>query len=171
MIRECTVEDAERICAVVNEAAEAYRGAIPDDCWHEPYMPIDELRREMASMTFFGWDDPDGQGAGGLVGVMGYQPLGEVTLVRHAYVLSTRQGGGIGGMLLEHLTSMSSGRLPAGRQALLVGTWKAATWAVRFYESHGFRRLGDAESQELLRRYWEIPSRQRETSLVLEMQI
>jgi len=83
--------------------------------------------------------------------------------VRHAYVLSTRQGEGIGGRLLEHLTSMSSGRL-------LVGTWQAATWAIRFYESHGFRRLGDAESQELLRRYWDIPSRQRETSLVLEKQ-
>jgi len=162
MIRECTVEDAERICAVVNEAAEAYRGVIPDDCWHEPYMPLDELRREMAGMTFFGWDDPDGQAASGLVGVMGYQPLGPVTLVRHAYVLSTRQGEGIGGRLLEHLLAMSSGRL-------LVGTWKAATWAVRFYESHGFRRLSDAESQELLRRYWEIPQRQRETSLVLEM--
>ena len=83
--------------------------------------------------------------------------------MRHAYVLSTRQGEGIGGRLLEHLTSMSSGRL-------LVGTWQAATWAIRFYESHGFRRLGDAESQELLRRYWDIPSRQRETSLVLEKQ-
>jgi len=176
LIRECTVEDAERICAVVNDAAEAYRGVIPDDCWHEPYMPLDELRREMAGMTFFGWEDPDGQADGrqdarptrsgieedGLAGVMGYQPLGPVTLVRHAYVLSTRQGEGIGGRLLAHLTAMSSG-------CLLVGTWKAATWAVRFYESHGFRRLGDAESQELLRRYWEIPSRQRETSLVLEM--
>jgi GNAT superfamily N-acetyltransferase len=161
-IRECTIEDAERICFVVNEAAEAYRGAIPEDCWHEPYMALDELRREMAEMRFFGWDDPDGQAARGLVGVMGYQPLGEVTLVRHAYVLSARQGEGIGGKLLAHLTSMPSGRL-------LVGTWKAATWAVRFYESHGFRRLGDEESQELLRRYWEIPQRQRETSLVLEM--
>ena len=157
MIRECTESDAERICFVVNEAAEAYRGVIPDDCWHAPYMPLDELRREMAGMTFFGWDDGDG-----LAGVMGYQPLEGVTLVRHAYVLSTRQGEGIGGRLLDHLTAMSSGRL-------LVGTWKAATWAVRFYERHGLRRLGDAESQELLRRYWDIPQRQRETSLVLEI--
>ncbi len=157
MIQECTVEDAERICFVVNEAAEAYRGVIPEDCWHEPYMPLDELRREMGSMRFFGWDEGDG-----LVGVMGYQPLGEVTLVRHAYVLSTRQREGIGGRLLAHLMAMPSGRL-------LVGTWKAATWAVRFYESHGFRRPGEEESQELLRRYWEIPQRQRETSLVLEM--
>ena len=166
MIRECTIDDAERIAFVVNEGAEAYRGVIPEDCWHEPYMPLNEVRREMGSMTFFGWDDPDPdglrwQGATGLVGVMGYQPLREVTLVRHAYVLSSRQGEGIGSRLLEHLMSMASGRL-------LVGTWKAATWAVRFYERHGFRRLGDAKSQELLHRYWEIPSRQRETSLVLE---
>jgi len=155
MIRECTIDDAERICFVANEAAEAYRGVIPDDCWHEPYMPLDELRRETAGMTFFGWEEN-----GGLVGVMGYQPLEGVTLVRHAYVLSTRQGEGIGGSLIEHLRSMSTGRL-------LVGTWQAATWAVSFYERHGFRRLGNAESQELLRRYWDIPSRQRETSLVL----
>jgi len=162
MIRGCMLDDAERICFVVNQAAEAYRGVIPEDCWHEPYMPLDELRREMTGMTFFGWDGVDG-----LAGVMGYQPLEgslpvRVTLVRHAYVLSTRQGEGIGGRLLEHLMAMSAGRL-------LVGTWKAATWAIRFYERHGFRRLGDAESQELLRRYWEIPQRQRETSLVLEM--
>ena len=170
MIRECTAADAERICFVVNEAAEAYRGVIPDDCWHEPYMPLDELRREMAGMTFFGWDDD------GLAGVMGYQPLEGVTLVRHAYVLSARQGEGIGGRLLDYLVGYppSADRLRPTLQAmssgrLLVGTWQAATWAVRFYERHGFRRLGDAESQELLRRYWDIPSRQRETSLVLEL--
>jgi len=170
MIRECTAADAERICFVVNQAAEAYRGVIPDDCWHEPYMPLDELRREMAGMTFFGWDDD------GLAGVMGYQPLEGVTLVRHAYVLSARQGEGIGGRLLDYLVGYppSADRLRPTLQAmssgrLLVGTWQAATWAVRFYERHGFRRLGDAESQELLRRYWDIPSRQRETSLVLEL--
>jgi GNAT superfamily N-acetyltransferase len=151
----------------VNEAAEAYRGVIPDDCWHEPYMPLDEVRREMGSMTFFGWDSPEANE--GLVGVMGFQPLEGVTLVRHAYVLPARQGEGIGGKLLDYLVghraptlrAMSSGRL-------LVGTWKAATWAVRFYERHGFRRLGDAESRALLRRYWEISERQRETSLALE---
>ena len=183
MIRGCTVADAERICFVVNEAAEAYRGVIPDDCRHEPYMPLDELRREMADMTFFGWDGGDG-----LAGVMGYQPLEGVTLIRHAYVLSTRQGEGIGGRLLQYLVGYSpeAGRrrpdqdgfarrvrspaatLPRSKR-LLVGTWQAATWAVRFYERHGFRRLGDAESQELLRRYWEIPERQRERSLVLEV--
>jgi GNAT superfamily N-acetyltransferase len=156
MIRECSEGDAERIGAVVNAAAEAYKRVIPVDCWHEPYMALDELRREMGNMRFFGWDDGDG-----LVGVMGYQPLGEVTLVRHAYVLPEHQGEGIGSRLLEHLMGLATGRL-------LVGTWKAATWAVRFYERHGFRRLGDGESQELLSRYWEITSRQRETSLVLE---
>ena len=160
MIRECTEEDAERICVVVNEAAEAYRGVIPDDCWHEPYMPLDEVRREMAEMTFFGWDDPGGQ-ADGLAGVMGYQPLEGVTLIRHAYVLPDCQGQGIGGRLLDHLVGY-------GAPTLLVGTWKAATWAIRFYESHGFKRLGDDQSQSLLRRYWHIPARQMETSLVLE---
>jgi GNAT superfamily N-acetyltransferase len=175
MIRECTAADAERICFVVNEAAEAYGGVIPDDCWHEPYMPLDELRREMAGMTFFGWEENDGQDARptrNLVGVMGYQPLEGVTLVRHAYVLPERQGEGIGSRLLEYLVGHGAPTLQgtsSGR--LLVGTWKAASWAVRFYERHGFRRLGDAESQELLRRYWEIPARQRETSLVLEIQI
>jgi len=156
MIRECAAGDAERIHLIVNEAAQAYKGVIPDDCWHEPYMPLEELRREMREMTFFGWDTGDG-----LNGVMGYQPLGDVTLVRHAYVLPERQGEGIGGRLLAHLKGMSTGRL-------LVGTWTANAGAVRFYERHGFRLLADG--QELLRRYWKIPARQRETSLVLGMQ-
>jgi GNAT superfamily N-acetyltransferase len=173
MIRECTAADAERIHFVINEAAQAYKGVIPDDCWHEPYMPLADLRREMREMTFFGWCEDDGQDArptqdaratpdGELVGVMGYQPLGEVTLVRHAYVLPERQGEGIGGRLLAHLKGMSTGRL-------LVGTWTANAGAVRFYERHGFRLLADG--QELLRRYWNIPQRQRETSLVLGMEV
>ena len=190
MIRECTAEDAERICLVVNEAAEkAYKGVIPSDCWHEPYMPLDEVRREMAEMRFFGWDAEGGQDARprrNLIGVMGYQPLGEVTLVRHAYVLSTRQGEGIGGKLLDYLVGYppEAGRrrpdqdgfarrvrspaatLPSSGR-LLVGTWKVNAGAIRFYERRGFRRLGDEESQELLRRYWRISERQRETSLVL----
>jgi len=156
MIRECAAGDVERIHFVINEAAQAYKGVIPDDCWHEPYMPLEELRREMCEMTFFGWDTGDG-----LSGVMGYQPLGEVTLVRHAYVLPERQGEGIGGRLLGHLRGMTRGRL-------LVGTWTANRGAVRFYERHGFRLLADG--QELLRTYWKIPARQRETSLVLGMQ-
>jgi GNAT superfamily N-acetyltransferase len=162
VIRECTAADAERICFVINEAAQSYKGVIPDDCWHEPYMPIDELRREMASMTFFGWDDGDG-----LVAVMGYQPLRDslperVTLIRHAYTLPERQGEGIGGRLLRHLMSMTT-------TTLLVGTWAANAAAIRFYERHGFRLLGEEEGRELLRRYWSIPPRQIETSIVLEM--
>ena len=156
MIRECAAGDAERIHLIVNEAAQAYKGVIPDDCWHEPYMPLEELRREMREMLFVGWDTGDG-----LSGVMGYQPLGEVTLVRHAYVLPERQGEGIGGRLLAHLKEMTGGRL-------LVGTWTANAGAVRFYERHGFRLLADG--QELLKRYWKIPARQRETSLVLGME-
>ena len=156
MIRECRAADAERICFIINEAARAYKGVIPDDCWHEPYMPLDELQREMREMTFFGWDTGDG-----LAGVMGYQSLTGVTLVRHAYVLPERQNEGIGGRLLGHLKGMTGGRL-------LVGTWTANRGAVRFYERHGFRLLADG--QELLRRYWDIPARQRETSLVLGMQ-
>jgi len=157
MIRECTAGDAERIYLIINEAAQAYKGVIPDDCWHEPYMPLAELRREMRQMTFFGWDTGEG-----LSGVMGYQSFpGRMALVRHAYVLPERQGEGIGGRLLAHLKGMSRGRL-------LVGTWTANAGAVRFYERHGFRLLADG--QELLRRYWDIPARQRETSLVLGMQ-
>ena len=157
MIRECTAGDVERIHFVINEAAQAYKGVIPDDCWHEPYMPLEELRREMRQMTFFGWDTGDG-----LSGVMGYQSFpGRMALVRHAYVLPERQGEGIGGRLLGHLKGMSRGRL-------LVGTWTANRGAVRFYERHGFRLLADG--QELLKRYWKIPARQREMSLVLGMQ-
>jgi GNAT superfamily N-acetyltransferase len=158
MIRECKAADAERIHFVINEAAQAYKGVIPDDCWHEPYMPLAELRREMREMTFFGWDAGDG-----LSGVMGYQSFpGRMALVRHAYVLPERQGEGIGGRLLAHLREMTQGRL-------LVGTWTANRGAVRFYERHGFRLL--AEGQELLSRYWDIPQRQRETSLVLGMEV
>src|SRR4030042_1503663 len=124
MIRECRAGDSEPIYLIINEAARAYKGVIPDDCWHEPYMPLDELRREMREMTFFGWDTGDG-----LSGVMGYQPLTGVTLVRHAYVLPERQGKGIGGRLLAHLKCMTRGRL-------LVGTWTANAGAVRFYERH-----------------------------------
>jgi GNAT superfamily N-acetyltransferase len=157
MIRECTGADVERIHLIITEAAQAYKGVIPDDCWHEPYMPLEELQREMREMTFFGWETGDG-----LSGIMGYQPLTGVTLVRHAYVLPERQGEGIGSRLLAHLKAMSRGRL-------LVGTWTANRGAVRFYERHGFRLLADG--QELLRRYWDIPQRQRETSLVLGMEV
>jgi GNAT superfamily N-acetyltransferase len=158
MIRQCLDIDANRIAEVINEAAKAYRGHIPDDCWRDPYMPLQELEEEMKVMTFFGWDSPE---RNRLVGVMGYQPGNGVTLIRHAYVLPQYQGKGIGGQLISRLTRISTGRL-------LIGTWKAATWAIRFYESHGFRALSDEESQELLHRYWRVPERQRQESVVLE---
>ncbi len=161
MIRECRAADSERIHFIIKEAAQAYKGVIPDDCWHEPYISMAELRREMGEMTFFGWADGDG-----LLGVMGYQPLEGVTLVRHAYVLPEHQSKGIGKRLLEHLLGLPAGRQGlAGAERLLVGTWAANEGAIRFYERHGFRLRADG--QELLRRYWKIPPRQRETSVVL----
>jgi GNAT superfamily N-acetyltransferase len=140
----------------VNGAAEAYRGVIPADCWHEPYMPADELDREIdAGVVFWGYED-DGQ----LVGVMGIQDVGDVDLIRHAYVLPGNQRRGIGGALLERLTG-STGR------PILVGTWAAADWAIDFYRRHAFELVPPERGAELLRRYWSIPDRQVETSVVL----
>src|SRR5436190_18317134 len=128
MIRRCTEPDFDDIHAIVNEAAEAYRGAIPDDCWHEPYMSIASLRCEIdAGVEFWGWED-----AGALVGVMGIQRVRDATLIRHAYVRKAQQGRGIGGALLDVLVVRASG-------PLLVGTWAASTWAIRLYQRHGFR--------------------------------
>jgi GNAT superfamily N-acetyltransferase len=154
-IRPCTAADIPAIERIVNAAAERYRGAIPPDCWHEPYMPRDELEREIAAgVAFWGYDD------GSLVGVMGIQPVKDVTLIRHAYVLPSQQGRGIGGKLLEHLRAMTT-------RPILIGTWRDATWAIRFYEGHGFERVPEDLKAELLRRYWTISQRQVETSVVL----
>ncbi len=156
MIRACGVADFEAIHAVINDAAEAYRGAIPADCWHEPYMAKDELRREMeAGVGFLGY-----VGDGALTGVMGSQNVQDVVLIRHAYVLTSAQRNGIGGRLLAEL-------LQAVERPVLVGTWAAATWAVRFYEKHGFALVTPREKVRLLRKYWSIPDRQIETSVVL----
>jgi GNAT superfamily N-acetyltransferase len=156
MIRPCTPADIPRIEAIVNEAAEAYRGAIPADRWHEPYMPRAELEREIgAGVRFWGYEDE-----GELVGVMGVQDVKDVTLIRHAYVSRSRQRSGIGGALMDALVREV-------KRPLLVGTWAAATWAIRFYERHGFRLVGAAEKDRLLSTYWTIPERQRETSVVL----
>lgn len=156
-IRPCRNEDAEVIHAIVNAAAEAYRGIIPADRWHEPYMPMDELLAEMAAgVVFAGREDDDGT----LLGVMGIQPVQDVHLIRHAYVVPATQGRGVGGELLEHLIAQRTGRL-------LVGTWAAATWAIAFYERHGFTLEDRASTVELLRTYWSIPERQVETSVVL----
>ena len=154
MIERC--HDREAIFEIVNAAAEVYRGAIPEDRWHDPYMPMSELSAEIdAGVEFWGYRQ-DGE----LLGVMGIQPVEDVWLVRHAYVRPAAQGRGVGGALLSELQSRVSAQL-------LVGTWAAATWAIRFYERQGFVAVPPARVAPLLRRYWSIPERQIETSVVL----
>lgn len=155
-IRRCGADDVTAILRVINDAAEAYRGVIPEDRWDEPYMDRHELEEALeAGVEFHGRDE-----GGELVGVMGVQPVDDVTLIRHAYVLTDRQGEGIGSRLLEHLLARTD-------RPVLVGTWRAAAWAVDFYRSHGFRVVSDPTGSELLRQYWSIPERQVETSVVL----
>jgi GNAT superfamily N-acetyltransferase len=155
-IRPCRADERDHILAIVNAAAEAYRGVIPEDRWHEPYMPGEELDAELAAgVEFWGYEE-DGE----LLGVMGIQPMRDVNLIRHAYVVPASQGRGIGGALLEHLLEVAT-------RQMLVGTWSAAAWAIRFYERHGFEYVGKERTAELLRAYWEIPERQIETSVVL----
>jgi len=158
MIRKLSHKDTDVICNIMNQAACAYRGVIPNDCYHEPYMPSHELRREMESMTFFGWEEK-----GQLVGVMGFQPVADVTLIRHAYVLPNYQRKGISTRLLTHLKQMTKTKY------LLVGTWADAGWAIDFYQKQGFRLMSNKD--ELLTRYWNIPQRQVETSVVLGMEL
>jgi GNAT superfamily N-acetyltransferase len=154
-IRPCRDEERDAILAIVNAAAEAYRGVIPADRWHEPYMSSEELAGEIeAGIEFWGYED-DGE----LVGVIGIQPLSEVDLIRHAYVSPGSQRKGVGGALLEHVSS-------AATQRILVGTWAAADWAISFYRRHGFELLSRERATELLRKYWTIPDRQIETSVV-----
>jgi len=151
--------DSPSILHVVNDAAEAYKGIIPEDRWKEPYMSDEELRGEIESgVEFYGWVEDDV-----LVAVMGIQLVNDVTLVRHAYVLTNRQRRGIGEKLFNHLTSL------ARTSEVLVGTWEAAYWAIRFYEKHGFKLVSREEKDRLLRKYWDIPERQVETSVVLEL--
>jgi GNAT superfamily N-acetyltransferase len=158
-LRECRPGDFEDIFHVINDAAKVYEGVIPSDMWQQPYMPRLELKGEVeAGVRFYGWFD-----GGGLVGVMGIQRVRDVTLIRHAYVLTEHQRSGIGGRLLAHLKEL------AETPTLLVGTWAAATWAVRFYEKHGFHLVSEQEKNRLLRGYWRIPERQVETSVVLKL--
>lgn len=155
-IRRCGDGEREAIFAIVNAAAEAYRGVIPADRWHEPYMPMEELDGEIAAgVEFWGYEE-DGE----LLGIMGIQPLGEVDLIRHAYVLPASQGKGVGGALIAHL-------LRSATRPMLVGTWAAAEWAIRFYRGHGFEQVSPERKDELLRAYWDIPERQIDTSVVL----
>jgi GNAT superfamily N-acetyltransferase len=155
-IRRCGDEDLATMLAIVNAAAEAYRGVIPPDRWHEPYMPEAELREQIAAgVEFWGLDSDDG-----LIGVMGMQPVRDVDLIRHAYVRPDRQRHGVGAELIEHLRRRSARRM-------LVGTWAAATWAISFYQRHGFELLAPDAAAALLRTYWTIPERQIATSVVL----
>jgi len=156
LIRPCGAGERDAILAIVNAAAEAYRGVIPADRWHEPYMSRDELDAEIGAGVAFWGHESDGA----LTGVMGIQPVGDVELIRHAYVLPARQGEGIGTALLRHLRGLSG-------RPMLVGTWADAVWAIRFYERNGFEYVGRERTAELLREYWDIPERQIETSVVL----
>ena len=156
-LRRIRDDERAQVLAIVNGAAEAYRGVIPEDRWREPYMSAEELDREIAAgVAFWGTED----GAGTLAGVMGIQAVRDVDLIRHAYVRPGSQGGGIGRRLLEDLVAKAE-------RPLLVGTWAAATWAVRFYERNGFELVRPAEKDRLLAAYWDIPERQVETSVVL----
>jgi len=155
-IRPCRDDERAAILAIVNAAAQAYRGVIPADRWHEPYMGADELAREIAAgVAFWGYEED-----GALLGVMGLQAVRDVDLIRHAYVRPGIQRRGIGGALLAELRRLSARRM-------LVGTWTAADWAIRFYMRHGFALASPAQKTVLLKTYWSIPDRQIETSVVL----
>ena len=158
MITEYTKEDRSNILYVINEASLKYKGVIPEDCWHEPYMPEQELLNEFENgVRMFGYEMD-----GILVGVMGIQELEEVTLIRHAYILSEYQRRGIGKSLLQYLFHINqSGRL-------LIGTWQGATWAIEFYLNNGFFQHDREQTFQLLNKHWKVPLKQMENSVVLE---
>ena len=156
MIGRCEDSDFETIWAIINDGAQAYRGVIPADRWTEPYMSREELRHEIeAGVEFWGYEY-----SGMLVGVMGIQHVEDVTLIRHAYVKTSNQKQGIGAKLLSQLRVLAPG-------PVLIGTWADAVWAIKFYEKHGFRQVSAAEKNRLLKKYWTVPERQIETSVVL----
>jgi len=155
-LREVRPDERDALLAIVNDAAQAYRGVIPADRWHKPYMPLEELETEIAAGVVFWGAEDDGR----LLGVMGIQDKGEVALVRHAYVAPDAQRKGVGGSLLRHVRGLA-------RKPLLVGTWAAAAWAIEFYRRNGFTLVAGERKDALLRKYWSIPARQIETSVVL----
>ena len=156
MIRCCDERDFELIWSIINDGAYAYENVIPADCWTEPYMSRDELHAEMEDgVSFWGYEENEV-----LDGVMGIQQVEDVTLIRHAYVRTGSQKRGIGGCLLEHLRKLAHG-------PVLIGTWADAIWAIRFYEKHGFHLVAPEQKARLLKRYWKVPDRQVETSVVL----
>jgi N-acetylglutamate synthase-like GNAT family acetyltransferase len=155
-IRQSEEADFADILAIVNDAARAYRGVIPADRWHEPYMPAEELAREITSGVVFWLAEAERR----VSGVIGIQDRGDVVLVRHAYVAPTAQRSGVGTALLRHLESLTD-------KPVLIGTWSAATWAIEFYRRNGFALVSSDEKDQLLETYWSIPKRQIETSVVL----
>lgn len=156
MVKKMAPDHFEQLGEIINDAAQAYNGIIPADCWHKPYMPLEELEREIAAgVEFWGWEENNR-----LLGVMGRQDRGEVYLIRHAYVLQACQQQGIGSRLLAFVQSDLE-------KPILVGTWAAAWWAVRFYQKHGFQLVTPMEKDRLLQTYWNISERQVETSVVL----
>jgi N-acetylglutamate synthase-like GNAT family acetyltransferase len=156
MIRKSGDDDFAAMLAIINDAARAYRGVIPADRWHEPYMPVDELSNEIASGVAFWVAEQGGQ----LAGLMGMQDKGDVALVRHAYVAPATQKSGVGTTLLRHVQSLTD-------KPILIGTWAAASWAIEFYRRNGFTLVSTAQKDHLLQKYWSIPVRQIETSVVL----
>ena len=155
-IRLSREADRSEMLAIINDAAQVYRGVIPADCWHEPYMPAEELASEIGANVRFWVAEEEGR----MVGIMGLQDKGDVTLVRHAYVAPAKQRKGVGQALLRHVLALTG-------KPVLIGTWAAASWAIEFYERNGFWRVSPEEKERLLRRYWSIPARQVETSVVL----
>jgi GNAT superfamily N-acetyltransferase len=156
MIRKCRDTDVEVIFEIINNGARAYKGVIPDDCLHDPYMTMDELRHEIEAGVFFWGFEEEGV----LEGVMGIQDKGDVALIRHSYVRTSKRNRGIGRRLLRFLESTTA-------KPILVGTWATAAWAIAFYEKNGYRLLEPGEKDRLLRKYWTISERQQETSVVL----
>jgi N-acetylglutamate synthase-like GNAT family acetyltransferase len=156
VIRRCGDCDFELIWTIINDGAQAYKGTIPADRWTEPYMSREELQDEIdEGVVFWGYEE-----AGALVGVMGIQQVQDVTLVRHAYVRTSSQKRGIGAQLLSHMRELANG-------PMLIGTWAAAVWAIHFYERHGFQMVSPEQKDRLLKRYWTVPERQIDTSVVL----
>lgn len=156
VVRPCRFDETEAMLAIINAAATVYEGAIPADCWHRPYMPANQITSEMAAGVVFHGCEIEGV----LAGIMGFQHVRDVHLIRHAYVLPEFQGLGIGGTLIRHFEA-------ARRGSILIGTWAAATWAIAFYQQHGYRLTSDRDKVPLLKTYWTVSDRQIEASVVL----
>ena len=156
MIRQCNDTDFETLYSIINDAARVYKGVIPEDRWREPYMSKEELRQQInEGVVFWGYEEN-----GELIGVMGIQHIQDVSLIRHAYIQPQKQKRGIGRKLLVDLCGRTD-------RPTLIGTWASAVWAIQFYEKNGFKKVSQEEKNRLLEKYWSIPDRQVETSVVL----